>query len=101
MVFHFMIIRKSDITMEKKHGKTRSDRPSGRQTMEQPEQASSRKPARSSLHQGQGPDFQTQDDTIAKKNPGLKDLYRKSRGPHQQPFNDSIGVDEDNKNEAD
>ena len=86
--------------MEKKHGKTRSDRPSGRQTMEQPEQANSSKPARSSLHQGQGPDFQTQDDTLAENNPALRNVHRDSRGPHQQPFNDPIGVDDETINET-
>jgi hypothetical protein len=71
--------------MKNKKNKTvRSDRPSGRQTMERPEH-NDEAPDRSSLHQGQGPDFQTQDDTLQKKNPGVTQL---EKGSHQEKIDE-------------
>lgn len=71
--------------MKHKNRKSRSDRPSGRQAMEQPEHSGrSAVPAASSLHQGQGPDFQTQDADMREQNEGIKQLYKDT--PQQQPF---------------
>ena len=50
--------------------KLRSDKPSGRQAAEQPEH-SDKAPDSSSLHQGQGPDFPTQDSHVKHENPGI------------------------------
>jgi hypothetical protein len=49
--------------------KLRSDRPSARQAAEQPEH--------SSLHQGQGPDFATQDSHLHDQNPGMVSEQRR------------------------
>jgi hypothetical protein len=72
--------------------KTRSDKPSGRQAAEQPEHAEGSDEAVQPLHQGQGPDFQTQDRRMQDKNKGLKqfDKMNKTPGgtPHQQPMRD-------------
>ena len=82
---------------DKSKGKTRTDRPSGRQASEQPEHANPSPPATESLHQGQGPDFQTQDPRIQERNEGIDKLERPQKksqtknGPHQQrsPSEDS------------
>lgn len=55
-------------------GKTRSDRPSGRQASEQPEHSGSAEPASESLHQGQGPDLISQDKRMQEKNPGVGEI---------------------------
>lgn len=49
----------------------RSDRPSGRQAQDKDRKEVSGIDAES-LHQGQGPDFPTQDSRIQKKNPAIK-----------------------------
>ena len=51
----------------------RGDTPTGRQAARQPEHDVN-KTAPESLHQGQGPDFQTQDKTLRKKNKAVQDL---------------------------
>ena len=56
--------------------KIRSDEPSGRQASEQPEHAGNPDINPSTLHQGQGPDFQTQDERLKKKNPGVKQINK-------------------------
>jgi hypothetical protein len=73
-----------------KNGKTRSDRPSGRQASEQPEHTSN--PATESLHQGQGPDLISQDKRVQEENPGVNQLnknlgFQQAGKPHQQPLN--------------
>lgn len=60
--------------MKDKSGKIRSDRPSGRQAAEQPEHLGSDAPAPESLHQGQGPDFISQDKRIQEENQGVGQL---------------------------
>ena len=55
--------------------KLRSDKPSGRQAAEQPEH-SDKTPDSSSLHQGQGPDFPTQDSHIQNENPAFGSVRR-------------------------
>lgn len=55
--------------------KLRSDKPSGRQAAELPEH-SEKAPDSSSLHQGQGPDFPTQDSNIKPENPGIGSMGR-------------------------
>ena len=62
--------------------KLRSDKPSGRQAAEQPEH-SEKYPDTSSLHQGQGPDFPTQDSHVQTENPGLGVVRRQPRGRKQ------------------
>lgn len=57
----------------------RGDVPSGRQAAEQPEHSGKENTAPESLHQGQGPDFQTQDKTARKKNAGLKGITKTSQ----------------------
>lgn len=52
----------------------RGDKPSGRQAADEAQQTGHTEQAPSSLHQGQGPDFQTQDKTIREKNKGAKSL---------------------------
>jgi hypothetical protein len=80
--------------MKKEQGKMRSDRPAGRQTMETPEHSASADPASSSLNQGQGPEFQTQDKTLKKKNPGLKKKVKDDEsGSRQRPSNESQGAE--------
>ena len=67
--------------------KTRSDRPSGRQASQQPEHTDKKSVAPESLHQGQGPDFISQDKRIQEQNEGIQNLKKKPlsrRGPHQQ-----------------
>jgi hypothetical protein len=54
----------------------RGDVPSGRQAAEQPEHTGKENTSPESLHQGQGPDFQTQDKTASAKNAGVKDLTK-------------------------
>ena len=71
-------------------GKTRSDKPSGRQAAEQPEHSGTAEPTAESLHQGQGPDFISQDKRIQEENPGIRQLdktlgFQKAGKPHQQP----------------
>jgi hypothetical protein len=78
--------------MKKERGKMRSDRPSGRQTMETPEHSSNADPS-SNLHQGQGPEFQTQDKTLKKKNPGLKKQANEQPGSRQRPSNEPPGAE--------
>ena len=56
--------------------KLRTDEPSGRQASEQPEHAGNPEINPSTLHQGQGPDFATQDRRIKKKNPGVRQLKK-------------------------
>jgi hypothetical protein len=79
--------------MKKEQGKMRSDRPAGRQTMETQEHSASADPASSSLNQGQGPEFQTQDKTLKKKNPGLKKKVNDESGSRQRPSNESQGAE--------
>lgn len=70
--------------------KSRSDRPSGRQASELPEHGGGSGPATESLHQGQGPDFLTQNRRMQERNKGVQQLdkdnpeSRGQRGPHQQ-----------------
>lgn len=56
-------------------GKLRPDKPSGRQASEQPEH-SAKDPASSTLHQGQGPDFPTQDSHVQNMNPAIGQIRR-------------------------
>lgn len=64
----------------------RGDVPSGRQAAEQPEHTGTENTSPESLHQGQGPDFQTQDKTTRAKNAGIKDLTEStnSKTAHQK-----------------
>lgn len=70
------------------NAKSRSDRPSGRQASELPEHDGQSGPATESLHQGQGPDFLTQNTRMQERNKGVQQLddrkSRTQRGPHQQ-----------------
>jgi hypothetical protein len=66
--------------------KLRSDKPSGRQAAEQPEH-SEKHPDASSLHQGQGPDFPTQDPHIQGENPGLGVIPRRPTERRQSRSN--------------
>jgi hypothetical protein len=54
----------------------RGDVPSGRQAAEQPEHTGKENISPESLHQGQGPDFQTQDKNQKEKNLGVKDIMK-------------------------
>jgi hypothetical protein len=64
--------------MKNQKRKVRTDRPSGRQASEQPEHTQKNPPSASSLHQGQGPDFQTQDPNMQEKNPGITQMRRRT-----------------------
>jgi hypothetical protein len=71
-------------------GKSRSDKPSGRQAAEQPEHSGTEEPAAESLHQGQGPDLISQDKRIQEENPGIRQLnknlgFQQAGKLHQQP----------------
>lgn len=75
------------------NGKPRSDRPSGRQAMEQPEHAGNPETAPESLHQGQGPDLISQDKRVQEENQGIRQLdkspgIQQAGKPHQQPMDD-------------
>lgn len=81
--------------MKNKTNKRRSDRPSGRQAMDLPEHSGkSPEPAVSSLHQGQGPDFPTQEDDVRPMNDGIRQLYD-DVGPHQQRITPQEPSEED------
>ena len=56
----------------------RGDVPSGRQAAEQPEHTGKENISPESLHQGQGPDFQTQDKNLRDKNEGVEGLMETS-----------------------
>jgi hypothetical protein len=64
----------------------RGDHPSGRQAAKQPEHTGKENTAPESLHQGQAPDFQTQDKTVREENPGVKGLMDTStpKSPRQK-----------------
>jgi hypothetical protein len=71
--------------------KIRSDQPSGRQASVQPEHAGGADQSVSSLHQGQGPDFQTQDTTLRENNEAIQQMqnaknlgYQEAATIHQQ-----------------
>jgi hypothetical protein len=93
MLFLPFLVQPDKIAMGKESRKSRTDRPSGRQAMRQPEhEQRESEPAVSALHQGQGPDFKTQDSTIQKRNKAVRDLHYEvepvqGNKPHQQPFN--------------
>ena len=74
--------------------KLRSDKPSGRQASEQPEHAGGPEINPSTLHQGQDPEFQTQDERLKKKNPGVKQL-KKNLGFSQAGDGESEGLKQD------
>jgi hypothetical protein len=61
----------------------RGDIPSGRQAAEH---SGKENTSPESLHQGQGPDFQTQDKTVREENPGVKGLMNIStpKNPRQK-----------------
>jgi hypothetical protein len=59
------------------NGKTRSDRPSGRQASEQPEHSGAATAAKESLLQGQEPDLISQEKRMRKKNPGIRQHEKK------------------------
>jgi hypothetical protein len=65
----------------KKDPAGRGDLPSGRQAAEQPEHAGKENIAPESLHQGQGPDFQTQDENVRNKNEGIEDFTKSTSLP--------------------
>jgi hypothetical protein len=73
-------------------GKRRSDRPSGRQTS-QPDNTTGGETSPESLHQGQGPDFVSQDKRMQEKNKGVRELDKnlgfQQAGKPQQPSDDS------------
>ena len=81
-------------------GKRRSDRPSGRQTS-QPEHATSGEASPESLHQGQGPDFVSQDKRMQEKNKGVRELDKnlgfQQAGKPQQPSDDLKGKEKLNE----
>ena len=77
--------------MKKRNGgKSRSDRPSGRQASDLPEHSGKASPAKESLHQGQGPDSLTQDSRMREQNEGVTEredaASLETRKPHQQPL---------------
>jgi hypothetical protein len=67
--------------------KTRSDRPSGRQASEMPEHDDKEGRAPSTLHQGNGPEFQTQAKNLKEKNKGLdnKLMGNEKTDPSKRP----------------
>jgi hypothetical protein len=83
--------------------KLRSDKPSGRQASEQPEH-SEEAPDSSTLHQGQGPDFPTQDSHLEKENPGIG-LTRRQPAERKtsanQPQNPPETIQNDKKRDDD
>lgn len=66
---------------EEKSTRSTSNNP---RTNEQPEHTGNAEQAPSSLHQGQGPEFQTQDPTMRKQNEAVKDLNREPAGFKQE-----------------
>ncbi|HYF67970.1 MAG TPA: hypothetical protein VD884_07535 [Ohtaekwangia sp.] len=62
----------------------RGDKPSGRQAADESQHTGHGEQAPSTLHQGQGPDFQTQDQTIRQKNRGAKNLEEPNE-PEKNP----------------
>ncbi len=82
----------------------RSDRPSGRQAPLQPEHNGEQDAA--SLHQGQGPDFQTQDETLQEQNEGVEDFKEgfqigSKKTPKARMQEGNLTTDMDNAEEAD
>ena len=77
--------------MKKERGKMRSDRPSGRQTMETPEHSSTADSS-SSLNQRQRPEARSEDKTQKKEKPATK---KKAKEPEarQRPSNEPPGVE--------
>jgi len=77
----------------------RGDAPSGRQASDQPEHEGNADQSSSSLHQGQGPDFQTQDSTLNKKNKGVEQIERlkdtEDNDPEKEP--DELSSKKQNK----
>ena len=57
----------------------RGDLPSGRQASEQPEHTGKENISPDALHQGQGPDFQTQDENMKHKNGGVQQIVQKNQ----------------------
>jgi hypothetical protein len=72
---------KQKTNAENKRG--RSDRPSGRQAAVQPEHSGKEDRDVSTLHQGQGPDFMTQDSKAQKQNEGVQQL-KDLNGQHKR-----------------
>jgi hypothetical protein len=66
---------KSQTIYSKGKAVNRRDHPSGRQASPQPEHShEDNRRSKESLHQGQGPEFQTQDSVLSEKNEGVKQL---------------------------
>lgn len=64
----------------------RKDAPSGRQAATHPEHDPGKtNQAPSSLHQGQGPDFPTQDPHLQQRNPGVRNLKKGATHPASEP----------------